>query len=74
MKGMLQLAPKVQGAIAKWLRRQIRNLFSFGGAGSNPAGVANLLIIVNTGGLKTLRLRELAKSFPLYVVQYLCSH
>ena len=27
------------GAIAKWLRRQIRNLFSFGGAGSNPAGV-----------------------------------
>ena len=28
-----------QGAIAKWLRRQIRNLFSFGGAGSNPAGV-----------------------------------
>ena len=28
------------GAIAKWLRRQIRNLFSFGGAGSNPAGVA----------------------------------
>ena len=29
----------VQGAIAKWLRRQIRNLFLFEGAGSNPAGV-----------------------------------
>ena len=28
-----------QGAIAKWLRRQIRNLFLFEGAGSNPAGV-----------------------------------
>ena len=31
---------KTQGAIAKWLRRQIRNLFLFEGAGSNPAGVA----------------------------------
>ncbi len=30
-----------QGAIAKWLRRQIRNLFLFEGAGSNPAGVAS---------------------------------
>ena len=29
-----------KGAIAKWLRRQIRNLFLFEGAGSNPAGVA----------------------------------
>ena len=29
----------LQGAIAKWLRRQIRNLFLFEGAGSNPAGV-----------------------------------
>ena len=28
------------GAIAKWLQRQIRNLFLFEGAGSNPAGVA----------------------------------
>jgi hypothetical protein len=28
-----------EGAIAKWLRRQIRNLFLFEGAGSNPAGV-----------------------------------
>ena len=28
-----------QGAIAKWLQRQIRNLFLFEGAGSNPAGV-----------------------------------
>ncbi len=27
------------GAIAKWLQRQIRNLFLFEGAGSNPAGV-----------------------------------
>ena len=34
---------KLQGAIAKWLRRQIRNLFLFEGAGSNPAGVAHLL-------------------------------
>ena len=32
---------KVQGTIAKWLRRQIRmkHLFLFEGAGSNPAGV-----------------------------------
>ena len=29
------------GAIAKWLRRQIRNLFLFEGAGSSPAGVAS---------------------------------
>ena len=29
----------LQGAIAKWLQRQIRNLFLFEGAGSNPAGV-----------------------------------
>ena len=28
-----------QGAIAKWLQRQIRNLFLYEGAGSNPAGV-----------------------------------
>ena len=27
------------GAIAKWLRRLIRNQFPFRGAGSNPAGV-----------------------------------
>lgn len=33
-----------QGAIAKWLRRQIRNLFPFGSAGSNPAGVGCLLL------------------------------
>ena len=32
------------GAIAKWLRRQIRNLFLFEGAGSNPAGVGVLLL------------------------------
>ena len=31
-----------QGAIAKWLRRQIRNLFLFEGAGSNPARVVQL--------------------------------
>ena len=30
-----------QGAIAKWLRRQIRNLFLYEGAGSNPAGVGS---------------------------------
>ena len=33
---------KSVGAIAKWLRRQIRNLFLFEGVGSNPAGVVNL--------------------------------
>ena len=36
------LLSKLYGAIAKWLRRQIRNLFLFEGAGSNPAGVARL--------------------------------
>ena len=36
---IVQLKGNEHGAIAKWLRRQIRNLFSFGGAGSNPAGV-----------------------------------
>ena len=35
-----------QGAIAKWLRRQIRNLFLFEGAGSNPAGVGVFFIII----------------------------
>ena len=35
---------KRQGAIAKWLRRQIRNLFLFEGAGSNPAGVGQVFL------------------------------
>ena len=35
-----------QGAIAKWLRRQIRNLFLFEGAGSNPAGVGCSVVFV----------------------------
>ena len=34
-----------QGAIAKWLQRQIRNLFLFEGAGSNPAGVGYLFTL-----------------------------
>ena len=39
--------PNGEGAIAKWLRRQIRmqyNLFLFEGAGSNPAGVVFLFL------------------------------
>ena len=36
-----------QGAIAKWLQRQIRNLFLFEGAGSNPAGVGKLVDLFN---------------------------
>ena len=32
------------GAIAKWLRRQIRNLFLFQGAGSSPAGVVCFVV------------------------------
>ena len=31
------------GAIAKWLRRLIRNQFPFRGAGSSPAGVGQVL-------------------------------
>ena len=48
----LPVIPKekfVTGAIAKWLRRQIRNLFLFEGAGSNPAGV-ELFFPVNLRG------------------------
>ena len=37
----IKITHKCQGAIAKWLQRQIRNLFLFEGAGSNPAGVGN---------------------------------
>ena len=33
--------PFFDGAIAKWLRRLIRNQFPFRGAGSNPAGVVH---------------------------------
>ena len=36
---------ELQGAIAKWLQRQIRNLFLFEGAGSNPAGVVIFIFI-----------------------------
>ena len=35
----------IHGAIAKWLQRQIRNLFLFEGAGSNPAGVEKEIIL-----------------------------
>ena len=45
------LACGLRGAIAKWLRRQIRNLFSFGGAGSNPAGVGSFLTLPLHAGL-----------------------
>ena len=38
--------PLQQGAIAKWLRRQIRNLFLFEGVGSNPAGVDLFCVLV----------------------------
>ena len=44
---VIRLIPYIfenEGAIAKWLRRQIRNLFLFEGAGSNPAGVAIFLL------------------------------
>ena len=36
------------GTIAKWLRRQIRTkyLFLFEGAGSNPAGVDIILLLI----------------------------
>jgi hypothetical protein len=40
-----------RGAIAKWLRRQIRNLFLFEGAGSNPAGVV-WIIFPNQAGVR----------------------
>ena len=35
-----------QGAIAKWLRRLIRNQFPFRGAGSSPAGVATTSVML----------------------------
>uniref|UniRef100_A0A0W0F706 Uncharacterized protein n=1 Tax=Moniliophthora roreri TaxID=221103 RepID=A0A0W0F706_MONRR len=50
------------GAIAKWLRRQIRtlasHLFLFEGAGSNPAGVVAVLVVAFT-----LNLGKGARSF-----------
>ena len=41
-----------KGAIAKWLRRKIRNLFLFEGAGSNPAGVARVYFCSEWRGLR----------------------
>ena len=52
--------PFQQGAIAKWLRRQIRNLFLFEGAGSNPAGVGIISnAVFGSLFLHTMRVREL---------------
>ena len=36
-------SPFFDGAIAKWLRRLIRNQFPFRGAGSSPAGVVRYM-------------------------------
>jgi hypothetical protein len=39
---VMKLNVHLEGVIAKWLQRQIRNLFLFEGAGSNPADVGLL--------------------------------
>lgn len=53
------------GALAKWLRREIRNLFSFGGVGSNPASVDQIVCLsffpIYDAGSSLLRIR---RTFP----------
>ena len=47
MSVMCPICPiNIEGAMAEWLRRQIRNLFRFPGAGSNPAGVVFFLLFL----------------------------
>lgn len=42
----MSTCPEAQGAIAKRLKRQIRNLFLYEGAGSSPAGVGQSCISI----------------------------